>query len=466
MIGRSTIATAFVAISLSHSTRVLADEEPMPLPAETPPPADVEGPPRPPPDAPLPPEPPDEVTPRPTEAPVEPEPELVQPRFGAPGVVVLSGDTSFNFGFATYSGESEAKRAYVTFQPGFDVFVARNFSVGASISVAHTFARGYSQTGLYDYFYTSVAAGPRFGYAIPLGRWLSLYPRVNLSVAYTSSVSKGVSLDYVPTQLNGSSTAPYLFVFVPLLFHPTSSFFVGAGPSFYKDFGGKGGNADLDEQSTFNFRMIVGGYFGGTPVPHDRTTLPPLSREPKRYHFGEQGDLLLGADLTFGAGTSRYAQTKRTATSFLVSPAFDYFVGEHFSVGLGVGVGASKVAVDSTAGGGVTDTLSTSTTFAGNARLAVQASLTPRLSLYPRASFRVSYEDITARSVAGAPAEPRENTTLTAELFLPLVVHPVPHFYIGFGPFIARELSRYLNGTSADVHGTFVGASTMVGGWL
>lgn len=461
---RHFIATALAATTLVASQLARADDEPATAP--DPPPTDIEGPPRPPPDAPLPPEPPDEMTPRPTEAPVEPEPELVQPRFGAPGVVVLSGDTSFNFGFATYSGESEAKRAYVSFQPGFDVFVVRNFSVGASISVQHTFARGYAETGLFDYFYTSLAVGPRFGYAIPLGRWLSLYPRVNLSVAYTSSVSKGVSLDYVPTVLNGSTVDPYLFVFVPLLFHPTSSFFVGAGPSFYQDFGGKRGNIDLDEQSSINFRMIVGGYFGGTPIPHDRATLPPLRREPKRYHFGEQGDLLLGADLAFGGGTSRYAQTKRAVSSFLVSPAFDYFVGDHFSVGLGAGIGTSKVVVDSPAGGGVTDTLSTSTTFAVNARLGVQAYLAPRLSLYPRASLRISYEGSKARSVASAPEVQREDTTLTAELFLPLVIHPVPHFHIGFGPFIARELSRYQTGDSTEVRGTYVGASTMVGGWL
>ncbi|MBX3191480.1 MAG: hypothetical protein KF819_31080 [Labilithrix sp.] len=452
-------------VALTTTAIASASDEPEPVPPALDP--DVEGPPRPPPVPPPDTDGSDYALPRPVEAPIEPEPELVTPRFGTPGQVVVSANLAANISYAAFSGPSQAAYFDLSFQPGFDVFVARNFSVGASIFANRSFSRTYdSSYALVEREYVTLGAGPRLGYAIPLGRWASLYPTATLAIDYVSTredlragrFSPGQPL--TPSVRSGSRVDPYVYLFAPVLLHPASNFFVGAGPALFHHFGGsKTDDPDLDQRTSFGGRMTVGGYWGGTPVPHDRKTLPPPSPAPTRYHFGEARDVVLTGDLFAGASVDRLSRTDRTVAAVSFRPAIDYFVEKHFSVGAGFGIGHTKATQDST-----DSTIYTYTTVSLDLRVGAQVPLSQRLSLYPRAGFHALYID----QVAGAAGEgvSYEVTTTAVSLSLPLVVHVAPHLFVGWGPGVSHELSRAYDTGPNDIRRTSVGAGVLVGGWL
>lgn len=485
MFRRSPAALTFLA-TLAIASSAHADDEPPIGPTGPPPPAppvvapspanpppaptadpDVVGPPRPPPDAPLPPEPPetsDAITPRPIEQPIEPEPELVPPRFGAAGQVVLMSEFGLDVTFTGYSS-SGASRFGASFQPSFEIFVVKNLSLGASLFASYSNTRLYGPNrALIDESYTAFGAAPRIGYAIPLDRWVTLYPRVAFGMVHvedkTSLAPGSVTAGFVDgfTPASGEKTLPYVYVIAPFLIHPSSSFFLGAGPSIYAEIGdGRTLPSALNQRTNVSFETVVGGYWGGAPVPLERAGYP-LSGEKKakRHRFGDRNDVLFSGDFYLGVSSTSNAETKTTYNSVSVSPAFDYFVEDHVSLGFGLGFDHSKGIVGS---GKTSRTFETSNGAHVFTRIGVQATLAERLSLYPRAFFRFNYDDVSATTSYTL-------SSLRVGLELPFVFHAAPHFYIGCGPFVGHDVARYENGTSSDVLSTSGGVSTTVGGWL
>jgi hypothetical protein len=61
---------------------------------------------------------------------------------------------------------------------------------------------------------------------------------------------------------------------------------------------------------------------------------------------------------------------------------------------------------------------------------------------------------------------------VSVDLYVPLLVHPAPHVFIGFGPRASYELSDSLSfsneplAPSVQNRATTWGASLVVGGWL
>lgn len=340
----------------------------------------------------------------------------------------------------------------------------KNLSVGASLYASYSSTRLYGPGGaLVDETYTSFGAAPRIGYAIALDRWVSLYPRVAFGVVHVEGKTSLAPTSFTgvyPQGFNaasGEKTLPYVYVIAPLLIHPSSSFFVGAGPSIYAELGSGRTPEALNQRTEVGFDTVVGGHWGGAPVPPERAGYPlSTSKKPKRYRFGERNDLLIGGDFSLGVSSTSYAEAKTTYNNVSLSPAFDYFVEDHVSLGMGVGFDHSKGISGS---GTASRAFSTSNGAHVFARIGVQATLADRLSLYPRAFFRFNYTDVSAE---------RSYTlsSLRVGLDLPFVFHAAPHFYIGCGPFVGHDVARYEDGTSSDVRSTSGGVSSMIGGWL
>jgi hypothetical protein len=131
----------------------------------------------------------------------------------------------------------------VTIAPSGDYFVAPNISVGATVGY-----QGGSNT-------TRLGISVRGGYSIMLTDVISVWPRLGIGYAHLS-IDGG-----------GSSSAIPLIVDVPVLWHPASHFFLGAGFLLGTDLTSSGSVAgmsfDLPKTTNVGVTTMIGGYFGG-----------------------------------------------------------------------------------------------------------------------------------------------------------------------------------------------------------
>jgi hypothetical protein len=69
-------------------------------------------------------------------------------------------------------------------------------------------------------------------------------------------------------------------------------------------------------------------------------------------------------------------------------------------------------------------------------------------------------------NATGAPNNTGTQSSATVSLFAPLLVHPAPHFFVGLGPTLSRDLGRGSNFLSSDDPSTSAGAALTIGGWI
>lgn len=143
--------------------------------------------------------------------------------------------------------------------PGIDVFVVDHLSVGGEILLGRTSftseSKSTTPTGTntisVDGSNTSFGILPRIGYAIPLTKSFSLWPRASLGFVRTSSD------DTTDTHVFAGLDAHFTW-------HPTSSFFLGLGPGFTATLSSsrKVGDVSADQSKPFTFRFLsltIGG---------------------------------------------------------------------------------------------------------------------------------------------------------------------------------------------------------------
>jgi hypothetical protein len=99
-------------------------------------------------------------------------------------------------------------------------------------------------------------------------------------------------------------------------------------------------------------------------------------------------------------------------------------------------------------------------------RAGIDITVSSSLSLYPRASLSLGYGGYDEKSAGN------ENKTtdpyVSVGLYAPLLAHLAPHWFVGFGPTIAHDLTHpysYPLVTYQNRQTTF-GAALSVGGWL
>lgn len=148
--------------------------------------------------------------------------------FGAKRQLAISSDAALNVQQATTSDVS-GKTTSLQIAPAIDYFVLNSFSVGGFVAV------NYVTSG--DNDSTRFSIGPRVGYNFTLSDLISIWPKAGLSYASTSgTVGRPVGDEIVSTSLSSSNLA--LNLFVPVMFHPATHFFVGFGPFLDTDLSG------------------------------------------------------------------------------------------------------------------------------------------------------------------------------------------------------------------------------------
>jgi hypothetical protein len=192
--------------------------------------------------------------------------------------------------------------------------------------------------------------------------------------------------------------------------------------------------------------------------------------------FGDRGQFtLLGGS---NVGISSTSSTSSLASSFgvIASPQLDYFVVRNISLGLD-----TYVSLGSGQGYGQDGSLVSSHTEQARVggRVGVNLPFGRFFSWYPRVAFGyeslqrddklVSGQSISTLSPTGYPSTSQKGAYL--DVYAPLLIHPVSHFFLGFGPELFQDFGNATTtalATSARDVGalrTSLGAGFVLGGY-
>lgn len=168
-------------------------------------------------------------------------------------------------------------------------------------------------------------------------------------------------------------------------------------------------------------------------------------RGPARV-FGHASQLALSSDVAL-----LIQRSSQDATTIQFAPAADYFVIDNFSIG-------GVILLDYTQARNVD-----ATRFSIGPRVGYNIPFTDMIGLWPKLGF--SYTHTSASTDVEGRVDDVEVSVGTSgdhfslNLFAPLMFHPVPHFFVGFGPFLDADLS-------GDNKTTTFGGRLTLGGWL
>jgi hypothetical protein len=401
--------------------------------------------------------------------PLDAEPDA--PLFGAPGQFMISGSSSAGVSYDTFSG-SQAQFFNVSFSPGLDYFFARNLAAGVDLAAAYGDNQGYGSDGsLVETKATSFSAGARLGLNVPLARMVSVFPRVTLgfeSVHTEESLVSGQSLSIAGNPVGyptTTRTGPYLVLFVPVLLHPKPHFFIGAGPSFFRDFGSVQGGPNVGGQrTTVAVGALVGGTWGGS-MPVMPSLAPGEEQAARPRHFGEEGGVVLDGEIQGSVSSTTYDGTQALTASAAFEPSFDYFVADQLSFGLAPF--ATSGETDGIDAASRATVKTTATTFGVVPRIGYDVPFGPWASLYVRGGLAFGTTSFDETSPAGENKGSAGYVAL--QVSAPVLAHPAAHVFVGFGPTLYAELTRtvqYPNGVTVQNRATTLGAALIVGGWL
>lgn len=173
-------------------------------------------------------------------------PKPMKPRFGAEHTWVLTGAIGLGASGAIYD-DPNVYSSSVTFSPGFDYFVGENVSFGFGLDIDWSKSQRYDTHGAIARNTSTFTGGAvRIGGNVPLGDLVSFWPRASLGISHgdytveSSETPKGYTgkrSDLGGMSWDFSESGPYVYLYAPLLLHPSPHFFVGLGPAAYFDLG-------------------------------------------------------------------------------------------------------------------------------------------------------------------------------------------------------------------------------------
>src|SRR5262249_55567927 len=163
---------------------------------------------------------------------------------------------------------------------------------------------------------------------------------------------------------------------------------------------------------------------------------------PPAWLFGEKGNLAIASDA--GLTISNTSQTGRggSTTTIELRPAVDYFIVDNMSIGGFIGFDYTHVPTGHT------------TSFSIGPRFGYDIVFAPLFSVWPKIGLSFSHVN---GATDTAPSVTTNN--LTFNLFVPLMLHPAPHFFLGFGPALDTDLT-------GSVNTTVIAGRLTIGGWI
>jgi hypothetical protein len=183
-----------------------------------------------------------------------------------------------------------------------------------------------------------------------------------------------------------------------------------------------------------------------------RDTLPDVSASSPSGRFGLEGQKAVSSDAGLSISNISVNGADGSATTLVLRPAIDWFISDSLSLGGFVGVEYA------TAPGGSSSAVSVGPRVGYNVPLAARVSLWPKAGV---AIARTSQTDDGATLPNGVVLgdEDDSNTSLQLNLFVPVMFHPVQHFFLGLGPALDQDLT-------GDSKATTVAVRLTLGGWI
>lgn len=200
-----------------------------------------------------------------------------------------------------------------------------------------------------------------------------------------------------------------------------------------------------------------------TPAPD-----PPLLPEPLAAPFGSQGQLVLSNDIDLAITYTRYDESKAEFFHLFIAPSIDWFVVRNVSIGITTGGHYSD-----TRGYGATNSIiHTTSTFASiGPRVSWNLPLGRYVSFNPRLMGGVEFYHSDTSANDGGPIGLPDPVATTSPnvvgpwltIYAPLLVHPIRHFFLGFGPYLYHAFGRVTGATDAGAEQTNLGAHAVIG---
>jgi hypothetical protein len=183
-----------------------------------------------------------------------------------------------------------------------------------------------------------------------------------------------------------------------------------------------------------------------------RDTLPDVSASSPSGRFGLEGQKAVSSDAGLSISNISVSGADGSATTLVLRPAIDWFISDSVSLGGFVGVEYA------TAPGGSSSSVSVGPRVGYNVPLAARVSLWPKAGV---ALARTNQTDDGATLPNGVVLgdEDDSNTSLQLNLFVPVMFHPVQHFFLGLGPALDQDLT-------GDSKATALAVRLTLGGWI
>jgi hypothetical protein len=197
---------------------------------------------------------------------------------------------------------------------------------------------------------------------------------------------------------------------------------------------------------------------GPNPPPPAPGTGGSLTQETSpngpAERFGGKGQLTVASDAALVTENTVVSGVSGSTTLIELEPTVDYFVAQNISVG---GFVETNYTSDNA---GHAYTLGVGARVGYNFTFADLASLWPRIGLsIDDTSTTVNTSGTTGTATASSSSTTVQNTSLALNAFVPLMFHPVRHFFCGFGPFVDADLT-------GNARATTWGGKITLGGWF
>jgi hypothetical protein len=210
--------------------------------------------------------------------------------------------------------------------------------------------------------------------------------------------------------------------------------------------------------------LVVLPWLAGSRVACAETV--ELSGQPATRRFGDENTLVLGGSVDLGRLTYDNAATSRTSFNF--APRAAWFVVERMSLGASLLFDYYR----SDSGNPVFPLKESTVRYGGGATLGYDIPVSRLASMWFTfgAYFTRLEADVEApsgtRLVHGQviPLSDYEENIVSVDFFAPILLHPVPHLFLGAGPQVFADVVHTTEDT--DTKRLYVGLSTIIGGWL
>jgi len=183
-----------------------------------------------------------------------------------------------------------------------------------------------------------------------------------------------------------------------------------------------------------------------------QTALPAVRADSPVGLFGDRHQIAISSDAGFSLTHTNLSGSGGSTTTLILRPAVDWFVIDSLSIGGFLGLEYTAPP------GGSTTAISIGPRVGYNLRISELFSVWPKVGL----SFASTTEKRDATTLPdGTRVDPTDtsSTSLQLNLFVPVLIHPAAHFFIGLGPAADLDLS-------GDNKATTLAIRLTLGGWL